>query len=62
MTGNNIMYAKSALLEALNVLEEEDYFNIIPFNSGFTMYQNVPIIASKENIEDGKKMVMGRLI
>ena len=57
MTGNNIMYAKSALLEALNVLEEDDYFNIIPFNSGFSMYQNAPIIASRENIEDGKDYI-----
>ena len=57
MNGNNMMYAKSALLEGLNALGEDDYFNIIPFSDQFSYYKPYPIIANKDNIEDGKNYV-----
>ena len=57
MLGNNMMYAKSALLESLNALGEDDYFNIIQFNNGFDYYRASPITATKDNIEDGKNYV-----
>jgi len=57
MHGNNMMYAKSALLEGINALGEDDYFNIIQFNDQFEYFKPYPIAANKDNIIDGKKYV-----
>lgn len=57
MHGNNMMYAKSALLEGINALSDDDYFNIIQFNDRFEYFKPYPIPASRDNIKDGLNYV-----
>ena len=57
MNGNNIKYAKMSILEALDKLEPQDYFNIIAFDDNSYHFKYNPILATEENILQGMDFV-----
>ena len=51
MAGNNLVQAKAAAIACIQLLGEEDYFNIIDFNNSVYRFRPDPVIASSENLQ-----------
>ncbi len=54
MFGYKLEQSLAAISQCLELLGENDYFNIILFNSYVTSWQNQPIIASSANVRSAK--------
>lgn len=59
MGGDSLVQAKAGLVTALERLNPDDTFNIIEFNSRFTVYANDPLPATDENITMAVRWVDG---
>ena len=57
MDGESIIQAKSGFEFALEKLNPEDSFNIIPFSNNFNLFSNSPISATEDNIKSGRDYV-----
>lgn len=60
MGGPSIVQAKKSVELALRRLTQQDRFNIIEFNSGFSMLFDSPVVAGSDSIHQGLEFV-GRL-
>lgn len=59
MAGEPMRAAKTALLDALNGLTPNDYFNIIEFDSQYSTLFNQPMLASAQNIQMAEHFTRG---
>ena len=57
MYGDSIELVKETLLEVINSLNFESYFQLIGFGSKFKKYNEEPIECKKENIENMKNII-----
>ena len=57
MWGISIQKAKSALAKALDLLHENDKFNIIIFGTHYTTFFNTPVYADNDHIHIAKRMI-----
>ena len=59
MGGTSITQARAGLEFALRQLDPNDRFNIIEFNSSYSLFSQQPIFATKANINKGIRFVRG---
>ena len=57
MSGTSIEQAKSSLIYAINKLDGDDTFNIIPFSSNYTSLSQNMILATPENKKEAIKYI-----
>ena len=59
MQGERIRQARSSLIHALSRLQPEDRFNVLEFNSEYSMLYREPVPASEENLSEARSWVAG---
>ena len=57
MSGTSIEQAKSSLIYAINKLDKNDTFNVIPFQSNYTSLSQSTILATSENKKEAIKYI-----
>lgn len=57
MGGESIEQARAGLIAALQRLDENDVFNIVEFNSYYTVFEDKPVAATPANVERATKWV-----
>jgi Ca-activated chloride channel homolog len=59
MAGTSIEQARSALLQGLDRLRAGDRFNVVAFDDQFRGFRPLPVAATAENLEAGRRFVQG---
>jgi Ca-activated chloride channel homolog len=59
MAGTSIEQARAALLQGLDRLRAGDRFNVVAFDDSFREFRPLPVAATAENLEAGRRFVRG---